>query len=339
MARQLVKALQIAGHEVDLVSSLKCRLRTPGMLEEIALDAGREVDQVAARWRAQGVPDLVMTYHVYYKSPDFIGSELARRFDIPFVTVEASHAGKRDRDEWAAAQAISSAAIRQADLNICFTDRDAEGVAKLVKPERLAVLPPFADFSGLPAVRQHNDEAETVELIAIAMMLKGNKLKSFSLLAEGLRRLKSRNWQLTVVGDGPVRDDVEKMFDGLDLVRFVGQKDRAGVADYLANSDVLVWPGYREAFGLAYLEAQGAGLPVVAMRSGGVEAVVDDGRTGRLVEEGNVAQFAIAVDELIGNADLRNSMGKQALAFARGERGIAIASARLDALLKRVDIG
>ncbi|MEO1160502.1 MAG: glycosyltransferase family 1 protein, partial [Pseudomonadota bacterium] len=134
MARQLIKALQIAGHEVDLVSRLKCRLRTSDMIGGVAADAGREVDRIAARWQTEGAPDLVMTYHVYYKSPDFIGSELARRFDIPFVTVEASHAGKRDRDEWAAAQAISSAAIRQADLNICFTDRDAEGVAKLVKP-------------------------------------------------------------------------------------------------------------------------------------------------------------------------------------------------------------
>lgn len=335
MARQLIRALQLAGHEVDLVSRLKCRLRKACMLEGVETDARREVDQIAARWEEQGAPDLVMTYHVYYKSPDFIGSELARRFDIPFVTVEASYAGKRDRDEWAAAQAISSAAIRQAALNICFTDRDAEGVAKLVRPERLAVLPPFVDLSRLHAVRQRKDPGGTVELLAIAMMLKGNKLESFRLLADGLRRLKSANWQLTIVGDGPMRDEVETMFNGLDRVRFAGQMDTAGVAGYLANSDVLVWPGYREAFGLAYLEAQGAGLPVIAMRSGGVEAVVVDGKTGILVEEGNTVQFAVAVDKLIGSTDFRESMGKQAQVFARAERGLAPAAARLDELLQR----
>ncbi len=114
MARQLIKALQLAGHEVELVSRLKCRLRKADMLEGAETDGRREVYQIAERWSTQGAPDLMMTYHVYYKSPDFIGSELARRFGIPFVTVEASYAGKRDRDEWAAAQAISSAAIRQA---------------------------------------------------------------------------------------------------------------------------------------------------------------------------------------------------------------------------------
>ncbi len=336
MARQLIKALQFAGHDVELVSRLKCRLRNAGMLEDVAADARREVDEVAARWQQQGTPDLVMTYHVYYKSPDLIGSPLARRFDIPYVTVEASYAGKRDRDEWAEAQAISSSAIRQAGLNICFTDRDAEGVARLVPTERLAILPPFADFSGLEIARQPKSATGTVQLLAIAMMLKGNKLASFRLLAEAFRRMPLGNWQLTIVGDGPVRDEVEAMFDGLERVRFAGQKDAAGVAGCLDSSDVLVWPGYREAFGLAYLEAQGAGLPVIAMRSGGVEAVVRDGETGILVEEGDTAQFANAVMKLVENTAVRERLGKQAQAFALEERGLAPASALLDELLQEV---
>lgn len=336
MARNLIKALQIAGHEVELISSLKCRLRNAGMLESVAADARCEVDEVATRWQRHGKPDLIMTYHVYYKSPDFIGFELARRFDIPFVTVEASYAGKRDRDEWAAAQAISSAAIRQADLNICFTDRDAEGVARLVDSARLAILHPFADFSESEFEPRPKRAGGPVELLAIAMMLKGNKLESFRLLSEAVQRLKSKNWQLTIVGDGPVRDEVEAMFHGHDQVRFAGQMDAAGVAGYLANSDVLVWPGYREAFGLAYLEAQGAGLPAIAMRSGGVEAVVKDGETGVLVEEGDAAQFATAIDELVESADRRKRLGKQARAFALEERGLAPASARLDELLHKV---
>ncbi|MEM9470934.1 MAG: glycosyltransferase family 4 protein [Pseudomonadota bacterium] len=335
MARQLTKALRLAGHQVELVSRLKCRLREPGMLKSVAEDALREVDAITARWQRQGTPDLIMTYHVYYKSPDLIGAQLARQFDTPFVTVEASYAGKRDRDEWAPAQALSSAAIRQAQLNICFTDRDAEGVAKLARPEAVAVLPPFADFSRLTAKTEPAKTGATVKLLAIAMMLKGNKLQSFRLLAEGLRMLEAQHWQLTIVGDGAMRQDVEAMFSGLDKVRFVGQVDAAGVAGYLADSDALVWPGYREAFGLAYLEAQGAGLPVIAMRSGGVAAVVLDGQTGTLVEEGNASQFAAAVDDLIENPGLRERMGKRALEFARKERGMEAASARLGELLQK----
>ena len=336
MARQLFAAMELAGHEVELVSRMKCRVHTPDMLQDLRLEAAREVEQIAGDWAAGSVPVLMLTYHVYYKSPDLVGAALATRFKIPYVTIEASFAGKRDRDEWGRAQAISSAAIRQAALNICFTERDAEGVGQLVKPGRLEILPPFADFSGMDRQRRSTGAGGPVELLAIAMMLKGNKLESFRLLAEGLRQLKSRNWQLTIVGDGPVRNEVEGLFTGFDRVRFAGEMDRAGVAGYLAESHVFAWPGFREAFGLAYLEAQGAGLPVVAMRSGGVEAVVMDGKTGVLVPEGDARKFAAALDELIEDTGRRVHMGKLAKAFAREERSLAAASALLDEMLQGV---
>ncbi len=336
MARQLFAAVELAGHEVELVSRLKCRVPAPDMLQDLLVEAAREVEQIARDWAADGVPDLMLTYHVYYKSPDLVGATLAARFNIPYVTIEASFAGKRDRDEWAKVQAISSAAIRQAVLNICFTERDAEGVGKLVRPGRLAILPPFADFSGMERQRRSTGADGPVELLAIAMMLKGNKLESFRLLAKGLRQLKSRNWQLTIVGDGPARDEVEAFFAGVDRVRFTGEMDRAGVAGYLAESDVFAWPGFREAFGLAYLEAQAAGLPVVAMKSGGVEAVVKDGKTGVLVPEGNTLMFAGALDKLIEDTGRRVRMGRMAKAFAREERSLAAASTQLDEMLQAV---
>ena len=83
MARQLVAALQLAGHEVEVISRLKCRVRSADKLERVRTAARREVEQVAARWQAQTIPDLVMAYHVYYKSPDFVGSSLAERFKLP----------------------------------------------------------------------------------------------------------------------------------------------------------------------------------------------------------------------------------------------------------------
>lgn len=336
MARQLIKAVELAGHEVELVSRLKCRVGSPEMLHDLRSMAMGEVERIAGNWAAGDVPDVLVTYHVYYKSPDLVGVELAARFNIPYVTIEASYAGKRDRDEWSAVQAVSSAAIRQAALNICFTERDAQGVGQLVNPARLAILPPFVDFSGLARERESADVGGPVELIAVAMMLKGNKLESFRLLADGLRLLKSSNWRLTIVGDGPMRGEVEVMFDGLDHVRIAGLIDRVGVAGYLAESDVFAWPGYREAFGLAYLEAQAAGLPIVAMNSGGVEAVVKDGRTGVLVAENDVARFAAALDELIQDKERRAQMGSLAMAFARQERNISTASAQLDEMLQGV---
>ena len=80
MARQLFKAMELAGHDVELISRMKCRVRSPQHLDEVRADAAHEVKRIAAHWRAMGAPDVIVTYHVYYKSPDLIGAELARQF-------------------------------------------------------------------------------------------------------------------------------------------------------------------------------------------------------------------------------------------------------------------
>ena len=334
MARQLFKALEMAGHEVDLISRMKCRVRSPEHLGEVRADAGHEVSRIAALWRAEGAPDVVVTYHVYYRSPDLIGAALARQFGIPYVTVEASHAGKRSTGEWADAQALSDAAIAQAALNICFTARDREGIAKIASPDRIALLAPFADLDGFdpPPVRAGDG---LVELITVAMMLKGAKMESWRLLADAIRQLKPDGWRLLLVGDGPLRGEVEKLFSGVEAVRFAGQVDRQSVAGLLARSDIFVWPGWREAFGLAYLEAQAMGLPVVAMESGGVADVVRHGETGLLSPQGDAVALASSLEWLIGDAALRQQMGKKAMQFVRSERSLPLASAALDALIRR----
>jgi hypothetical protein len=69
--------------------------------------------------------------------------------------------------------------------------------------------------------------ANLVELICVAMMLKGNKMESYRLLAQAARQLKPGGWRLTLIGDGPMRAQVEQMFAGVENVQF---RRRAGPA-------------------------------------------------------------------------------------------------------------
>ncbi len=62
-----------------------------------------------------------------------------------------------------------------------------------------------------------------------------------------------------------------------------------------------MWPGSGEAYGIAYLEAQAAGLPVIAQWTAGVPEVVEDGVTGLLTLEGDVAAYAEAIRRMIEN--------------------------------------
>ena len=73
--------------------------------------------------------------------------------------------------------------------------------------------------------------------------------------------------------------------------------------------DVFVLPSEYEAFGLVLLEAMSCEKPCVATNVGGVPEVVEDGKTGLLVEYGNPVALASAIIKLLGDEEKRRSMG------------------------------
>lgn len=117
--------------------------------------------------------------------------------------------------------------------------------------------------------------------------------------------------ELKIVGDGPLRDSLERRVEELELnerVRFEGYRE--DVADALAEFDVFVHPSRWEGFGLVFLEAMAAKLPVVATNVSAIPEIVVDGETGLLVEPDRPIQLAEAMEKLAGNGKRRRSFGK-----------------------------
>ena len=119
-------------------------------------------------------------------------------------------------------------------------------------------------------------------------------------------------------------------------MRFVGTQPPATVAALLTGADLFVWPAVAEVIGLALLEAQACGVPVVAGRRPGVAAIVDDGLTGRLTPPGDTATFAAAIGALLDDPAGRVAMGRRARVHARERHDLASAARSLDAVLARV---
>lgn len=334
MARLLMQALGEAGFTVEVASSLRSYLHTPEDPRPLAA-AAAERQRLLDAWRAgRPRPRLWFTYHPYYRAPDLIGPALASALAIPYVTAEASYAGKRDRDAWAASQAHVKHAVRSAALNLCFTEMDADGLGQIAGPEAIALLPPFIDAARIVTV-PNPAPCGSVRLIAVAMMRGGVKLASYVMLANALGRIANEPWTLTVIGDGPERARVKAAFAGFPggRIRWLGEVDPADVAAHLAAADIFVWPGTGEAYGMAYLEAQAAGLPVVAQATAGVPAVVRDGTSGLLTPSGDHVAFAAAVASLMSNHDLRRRLGAGARKFVTSERSLPAAAASLRRLL------
>jgi len=332
MARLIIRAMEMAGFEVALASTLRAYIPEPDLLDRLRRSAEAEKERLTQDWATSGKPDLWFTYHPYYKAPDLLGPDLARHFDIPYVTAEASYSPKRDRQGWGATQAWLREAITLARLNLCFTDRDREGLAKAVPQGRFASLVPFIDTAPYA-----DGFAKTLgrDLVTVAMMRKGDKFASFTMLAKALPLLTDLPWRLTVIGDGPARAETRALFADLPADRFDWRGEIAtdAVPDALREGGIYVWPGCGEAYGLAYLEAQASGIPVVAQATAGVPTVVEHGRTGLLTPDGDVTAYAAAIRDLLCDDAKREAYGKEARAFVLGERSLLQASRHLARLL------
>ena len=89
--------------------------------------------------------------------------------------------------------------------------------------------------------------------------------------------------RLAIVGDGPLRADLERQFEGTATV-FTGYMQGPELASAYASADLFVMPSRTETLGLVLLEAMAAGCPVVACRAGGVPDAVEHGVTGFLFD-------------------------------------------------------
>ena len=315
MARGLKTAVIAAGYAVSTASTLRSFLAKPHAARqaEILDEAAREIEAIAARWKSMSTearPAIWLTYHNYYKAPDLLGPTLSRCFSIPYVLAEASHAAKR-AEVWGVWHEAASLATRRADTHLCLTARDKLGIASLIRPDAQVVdLPPFIDLEGLPLAGR-GQRPGPVRLLTVAMMRSGDKLLSYQFLARSLAHLPDIDWQLTIVGDGPARHEVASAFTACPADRLIwrGQLPREAIVEEIAGADLFVWPGFGEAFGMAYLEAQAMGLPVVALDVAGVSSVVRHGHTGLLVPEHDPIRLAEALRTLIQQASERVRLG------------------------------
>jgi glycosyltransferase involved in cell wall biosynthesis len=162
------------------------------------------------------------------------------------------------------------------------------------------------------------------------MMRPGDKLASYRILGTALTQLVDLPWSLEVIGDGPASDAVRAALAPFqDRVLHAGALDESAVAGRLCAADLLVWPAINEAFGMALLEAQASGLPVVAGRSGGVGDVIADGVTGLLTPPGDADAFAAAVRTLLVDPARRARYGEAAYDKVRRDHDLPAAAARL----------
>jgi len=143
------------------------------------------------------------------------------------------------------------------------------------------------------------------------------ELKGVEYLIRSLNEIKKSDVHLIIAGNGPLKNDLEKLTRSLNLenkVTFFGWADNQELGLLHSISDIFVCPsivdsaGATEGLGLAIPEAMKSGLPVIASAVGGIIDTVKNEVNGILVEEKNPKAIASAIERIISDEELRKKI-------------------------------
>lgn len=149
-----------------------------------------------------------------------------------------------------------------------------------------------------PAIKRQSPIPKRLLLVALL-----NPIKGIPYLLEALAILgKERNdFILDIVGDGPKREEYERLaieLDIEDMVKFYGLKTKEQVAKFMRNADFFVLPSIWENLPCVLIEAMASGLPIVTTKVGGIPEMVDK-KIGLLVPPKNAKALSEAIDYML----------------------------------------
>jgi glycosyltransferase involved in cell wall biosynthesis len=121
-----------------------------------------------------------------------------------------------------------------------------------------------------------------------------------------------------IVGDGPIREQIEK--EAPANMTFTGYLKGEQLAEVYSASDLFIFPSATETFGNVVLESLASGTPVIGANSGGVKSIINNGTTGILCEANNLQQFTDAVVRLLATDSKRSEMSYEGRNYALSQK-------------------
>jgi D-inositol-3-phosphate glycosyltransferase len=298
--------------------------------------------------REMGRP--VDAIHANYWLSGLAGHTLKHELDIPllvtFHTLDRVKADASPEELSASEPARRSHAEAEtvgcADAVLASCSVEADQLIELygADPARIAIVSPGVDH----AVFGPGDQAQARRAVGLAnagpvVLFAGRiqPLKGLTVAVQALAEIRAAagagahsgrlsDTSLMVIGgpSGPHGAEemaqVERLIDEYQLggsVRMLPPQRHEILSTYYRAADVCVVPSHSESFGLVALEAAACGIPVVAAAVGGLTTLVDDGRTGFLVEGRRPSNYAEPLADLLGTPALAARMGRAAAERAR----------------------
>jgi colanic acid/amylovoran biosynthesis glycosyltransferase len=227
--------------------------------------------------------------------------------------------------------------MRTAAFGVTISEFNRQYLAKKVSPVALecmrivhcGVVP--RDFAFAPEGR------EPGLIMAVGRL---DEIKGFRHLIDACQLLASRSvrFQCNIIGEGPLRADLQQRIDAAGLgerVTLLGARKQEEVRGWLARASMFILPsvvtsrGDRDGIPVALMEAMAVGLPVVSTRVSGIPELIEHGRSGLLSEPGDAQGLAHCVEQLLSDPAAARDMAILARRKVEQEFDIATEAAKL----------
>ncbi len=224
--------------------------------------------------------------------------------------------------------------VAQAKLVICISHFARSQVMLFSDPlhwHKLRIV-----HCGVTPARYADTPAPSESGMKILFVGRLDPVKGLRVLMEGFEaaRAQAPDITLTIIGDGEDRAWVEAEAKRIGGIEVLGYRSQDFVAETLGKRDVLVLPSFAEGVPVALMEAMVSCRPVIATRVGGVQELVEDGVSGRVLAPGNVEALADAFVDLAADPDRRRAMGEAGRAKVMAEFDIDAEAAWLKTLFE-----
>jgi glycosyltransferase involved in cell wall biosynthesis len=223
---------------------------------------------------------------------------------------------------WEPLSILRRRSLQSADMILAPTNDTANYVERQqgVQRERVRVLPWALDpqFEALiggkqrPALPANFPQGRVI--LTVGRWFADERYKGMDTLITALPRLLTE-WpdvQLVAVGEGDDQEWLQQIADGSGVrrhVHFLSGLTYSQIAACYEACEVFALPSRGEGFGLVYLEAMACGKPVIGGAHGGAPEVIEDGKSGYLVQHGDAGQLATSLETLLADPGLSKEMG------------------------------
>lgn len=234
--------------------------------------------------RLTGIPKIIFTAHGFAHNED-------RPLIIKTLMLAASYA-----------------TILLAHKTVVINKRELDQVSRLLplidkKLKLIYIGAAPTDFIRMPK--------EAGSPITIGTISELTKNKGLEYAIEAVARLKNRNINFIIIGEGEERGHLESIIKEKhleDTVQLLGFKENA--RNFLGMFDIFTLTSLKEGLPYAILEAGLAGLPAIASDVGGISEIIENGKSGILVQPKNVEQLVDALSGLIDQPEKRRPLGE-----------------------------